>query len=517
MDLSSKSIHIFNEKYGIKNENGIKLDFKKHSFLWDIYSDFTPKQVCLKAAQIGFSTLAIIKTLYVSNYRNFDIIYTLPTAGDVYDFVTSKVNRIIQQNPILQEWVKDRDTIEQKKVNKNVIYYRGTFVERAALMVSSDLNVHDEIDRSDQSVVGQYASRLQHSNNKWEWKFSNPSVKGNGVDRDWTISDQKHWFIKCSHCSKEQYINWPDNIDLERKIFICKHCKKELSSEDRRVGRWVPKYRNREVSGYWISLLMAPWITAKEICDYFDTKSKEYFWNFVLGLPYIGEGNTITPDIIYRNLTDLVNNQERCVIGVDSGVVKHFVVGNKQGLFYYGKTENWDDIEQLLRRFQKSIMVIDAMPDITKPRELREKYPGRVFLCHYAKDRKTMQLIRWGEHNEFGNVLADRNRVLQMVLDEFADMRIPLQGNKEDWSEYYSHWDTMYKMVEKDALGVEQFSWETSTGKDHFCHATAYWRIGMDRHVHESSQFINTSPIKLPYQMGVEIGIDNTINFKDLL
>jgi len=48
------------------------------------------------------------------------------------------------------------------------MYFRGTKTERAALAVSSDLNIHDEEDRSDQQVIAQYSSRLQHSNYKWE-------------------------------------------------------------------------------------------------------------------------------------------------------------------------------------------------------------------------------------------------------------------------------------------------------------------------------------------------------------
>lgn len=58
------------------------------------------------------------------------------------------------------------------------------------------------IDRSDQSVIETYQSRLQHSKYKWRWNFSNPSLEGNGVSRYWDMSDQKHYFIKCSRCGK---------------------------------------------------------------------------------------------------------------------------------------------------------------------------------------------------------------------------------------------------------------------------------------------------------------------------
>jgi len=480
--------------HNIKNEGGVSLDFYDHLFLYDIYADQSPKLVCYKAAQIGFSTMAILKSLWLAKHKHFDCVYTMPTANDVKDFVGGKVNRIINQNPILLEYVKDKDSVEQKQVGDNIIYYRGTWTEKAAIAVSSDLNIHDEEDRSKQSVIQQYASRLQHSKYKWEWHFSNPSVEGNGVSRYWNKSDQKHWFIKCGGCDKEQFLSWPKSINIERREFVCKECGKGLSREERRVGRWIQKYKNREFSGYWISLLMAPWVTADEIINYHETKSAEYFANFVLGLPYVGEGNQVTPDIIYRNCNSDTNNQERVVIGCDSGLKKHYVLGNKDGLFYAGVTHTWETIEKLLGQYERSIAVIDALPDLTEPRRLREKYPGRVFLCHYARDRKTYQIIRWGSGLEAGNVTVDRNRGLQMVIDDFANKKIPLQGTQDDWEEFESHFATLYKVTELDTLGVPQARWETSNGMDHFAHASLYWRVGMDKFRNDGGKIFTGEP-----------------------
>lgn len=471
MRLSDISIHAFINQYQIKNESGIPLDFRDHLFLFDIYADQSPKLVCYKAAQIGFTTMAILKALWLAKMKRMDIIYTMPTSDDAKQLVGGKVNRMINQNPILQQYVKDKDSIEQKAVADSLIHFKGTWVERASISTSSDLNIHDEEDRSKQEVVQQYASRLQHSKFKYEWHFSNPSVEGNGVSRYWAKSDQKHWFITCRTCTKEQFLEWPNSICKEKRVFICKHCSHELSREERRVGRWVKKYKNKEFSGYWISLLMAPWITADEILNYYETKSAEYFSNFVLGLPYVGEGNQVTPDIIYRNCTPEINSQDRVVIGCDSGLKKHYVLGNKNGIFYAGITPTWDTIRQLLKKYERSVAVIDALPDLTEPRRLREEFPGRVFLCHYARDRKTMQIVRWGKGEELGNVTVDRNRMMQMVIDDFANKAVPLQGTQDDWADYESHWSTLYKIVEVDTLGVPQFKWETSNGMDHFCHA----------------------------------------------
>ena len=62
---------------------------------------------------------------------------------------------------------------------------------------------------------------------------------------------------------------------------------------------------------------------------------------------------------------------------------------------------------------------MDAKGDLTQPRELQKKYPGRVFLCEYRLDRKTLQFVSWGKDREFGSVIADRSRMIQYVIEEF--------------------------------------------------------------------------------------------------
>jgi hypothetical protein len=289
------------------------------------------------------------------------------------------------------------------------------------------------------------------------------------VSKYWELSDQKHWFIKCPHCNKEQYLKWPESIDPVREVFVCRHCAGELSDNDRRRGRWVAKFKNREFSGYWIPLLIAPWMSAKKILKYYTDNTEEYFYNRVLGLPYVGSGNKVQKDDILGNLTKELNTQEgRIVIGVDTGIYLRYVVGNSSGIFYYGQTKKYEDIEILLRRYANSIAVFDAGGDIVGVREMREKYPGRVYLCHYGVDRKTLQLVRWGDNDESGNVIVDRNRMIQLVIDEFKDRRIPLQGNENEWWDFWLHWDHIYRVQEEDNLGVLKSKW-LRNGRDDWC------------------------------------------------
>lgn len=510
VNLEDISIHAWIRKHGLKTEDGKPIEFKQGRYMFDIVSDLSPNLCCPKAAQIRFSVLSNLKMFWVADKIKMNIIYTLPTAAAVNSFVSSKTNRLIAQNPVLQRLVKDKDTIQQKRVGDSVIFFDGTMTERgSALMVSSDLNIHDEIDRSDLDNIAQYSTRQQHSPYKWQWVFSNPSHPGHGVDAYWQKSDKKHWFVKCGRCNEKQFLSWPESVDIEAKTFNCKHCRKILTDEERRLGEWVAEWRERkEWSGYWISLMMAPWVSAAEIVNYYLTQPPDQFWNFTVGLPYVGEGNIVLPETFLRNCVQKAMTQEEPCIGVDVGIKKHWVIGNQQGVFGHGVTENWDDIERLLNIHPRSTAVIDAGPDITKPRELREKYPGRVFLCHFARDRKTMQLIRWGKDDEYGNVNVDRNRALQFMIDEFAKGLIPLYGSAHDWQDVYEHFKNMFRVDGVDSIGSPIFEWK-SNGNDHYAFAMLYWRVAMSRFGGSETTVLGTPGLE-GVKQGINISLDGT-------
>lgn len=486
---TQESIHAHLQEHEIKTEDGTLLDFRDHMFMFDIYTDMYSLErdiAGLKAAQVTFTTTATNSVLSIAKNKHIDIIYTLPTFDDVRQFVGGKVNRIIAQNPVYQDWVSDKDTIEHKVVGDNIIYFRGTHSTKSATMVSSDLNVYDEVDSSNQEVIEQYSTRLQHSDLKRQWWFSHPSVPGNGVDKHWMRSDQKHWFIKCGACDHWQYLSWPDSFDMGKEIYQCKECSAEITDNMRRHGQWVAKKgkKNAPVSGYWIPLMLMPKVKAAEIIKYHREKPPDYFYNKVLGLPYVGGGNKVMQSQIYQNLTKDINPQDgRVVIGVDTGIKLRFVVGNRRGLFFYGEYDTWAELEKLLTRFEKSVMVIDQGGDITPPRALREKYPGRVFLAHYHPDRKTMDLVRWGKYDDVGSVHIDRNRMISLLSDEFSDRRLSLQyvESPDDWYDYWLHWSHIYRIAEEDKRTHKMvYRWERSD-RDDWVHATVYWRAGMTR------------------------------------
>ena len=491
--IEARDIHEWLVTEDIRNEKGDRIEFDTHPFLFDIYSDQSDYLTIMKAAQVGLSTLAILKNHNDAKQNKMDIIYTLPTDSDVRVFVSGKVNRIIANNTSMLKDVADKDSIEQKQVGNSMIYFRGTWTKKAAIMVTADRLVHDEKDSSKLDIIADYQARLQHSKYKQTHTFSHPSLPETGVHADWMASDQKHWFIKCPHCSHWQFLSWNTedpsqmSIDLDKQIYVCKKCHGELSDFDRWKGQWVAKYKNRPISGYWVPLLIAPWVSAREIIAKYrhpDT-TPEFFWTKILGLPYADASSKLLRHSFFQNLTGKAwspDKEDRVIIGVDPGARVDYVMGNQKGLFFHGDAEDYAPVELLMDRWPRAIAVIDGGGDLLRSRAFKEKYPGRVFLCYLTGDRKKDEMVTWGTGGEANAATADRNRMIQMVIEEFRFKRIPVHGTENDWMEYWLDWNNLskLKMLDPDTNVVKGYKWVRS-GRDHRALATVFWRVGMRR------------------------------------
>ena len=469
---------ILNNK--IVNENGSPIEFKDHTFLIEPYLDTTERQVIEKCSQIGYSVLAILRSFHLAKYAKANIIHTFPSRSMAKDFVTPKVNPLIYRNPVVKDSL-GIDTASLKQIGDRFIYYRGSYEQTEAISISAHILIADEFDRSNQGVLKTYRSRLDDAKREmpelgWEWQFSNPSIPGYGVDVWWQKSDQKHWFIKCRHCSYDWYMSWPDSINMETKEKICSKCHNVFTKADQIGGRWVKKHKHRTISGYWISQLFVPWITAEKIIE--DSEEDiEVFHNFTLGLPYVSKDNQITREAIIKCLSPGYNPRTAVAMGVDNGIIKHYVIGNRHGIFEIGTTKDWGEIERLRSRFNAS-MVIDALPYPNTPSQLAEKYMGKVFVHYYQQDKKALELVRWDSKV----VKSDRTKIIDAMLAEINAKDIVFQLTQTQMEEFITHCTNMFRVIEKTPMGIMKPKWQTIENKpDHFLHALVYWRIALEK------------------------------------
>ncbi len=102
--------------------------------------------------------------------------------------------------------------------------------------------------------------------------------------------------------------------------------------------------------------------------------------------------------------------------------------------------------------------------------------------------------------------------MIQLMIDQFRDKRIPLNGTEEEWYDVANHFTHIYRVTEENSLGVPESKWERFDD-DHFVHAILYWLVGMSKFgAQDGKVFINTISY---YPESPEIMPDQTIPATD--
>lgn len=507
---------------GFLNENGMLMEFVDRAFLIDPLCDETKLLAVMKCSQIGFSTISIFKSAYHCIKYGHNVIYTLPTDSDAQEFGKAKTNMIIANNPSIKSYMVD-DSLHTKSFhtldhkNTGFWFMKGTFGTSAAIMQTADILVKDEFDRSNQPVLNQYKSRTKASSYGAEWEFSNPSFPSFGVDYTWSLSDQKHFIYWCPRCEHASYITYEQEsfdggsthyVCKERREYICGSCGNVL---DRRAAQkeWVSKWTesNDGISGYWISQMMAPWISASELIRDEKLMLPDVFANFDLGRPYASNSNALDPSNIIKNVqydsngyVPKVTPGQFRTLGVDQGGTDehpklYCVKGTEEGIDEIIKLNSWEQLHNYMRMQNISMCVIDNAPKPDKAIELATAFPGKVWRCVFDYDDVRKAVYETDYKTRILN--AHRTRIFDRVVDGYitGDRKVFIDGMDRSLSgmdgsteSLCKHWKAQRKVggngetaadreknkhLKLDKQGNVRPMW-VNEGADHFSLADVY-------------------------------------------
>jgi hypothetical protein len=479
-DTLDLGIHKWMHENNIMNEKGEALTFQDHMFLFDPYDDFSQYQVYKKCSQVGISVMMNVKVPYAMKHYGWNVIYTLPSDSDVWEFVPTKTNEILKVNKSLNDLLQV-DKMELKKIANRFWHFKGTRSKSAAIMTTADLLIHDEKDRSALNIIGQYRSRIKKSPFKGVWELSNPSVKNSGIDVMWNQSDQKEWIVRCRYCHLDQTLDWTENVDYKKKQYVCRQCGHEIATTSIRLGHWQALNPESNISGYHISQMMAPWLSCAELIYEEENSDEEYFYNFILGEPIGGEGAYSFRQYIVDSWTpkDLKSGPQ--FMGIDIGSTKHYVIGNSEGIHTIGHVRTRVELENVIEHWNPTI-VMDAGPERTWAEEFRRKYP-KLWISFYKPDKEKKKLVRWGEGKDSGIVLIDRSRFIDRTLNNIIYGELLFDLNSGDLDSYIRHWEVMSKQKKVNKLGQFVYLWTKipEHAADHYVHATVYYNAARSR------------------------------------
>ncbi len=387
--------------------DGRPFSFEGHEYLRAIYDDTSLHVVLSKAAQIGGTTWAILRSLHAC-LTGLNVMYFFPTRTDVLEFSKSRVGPLLLENEFLAKLMRETDTAGLKRIGDAHLYLRGMQSTVGMKSVPADMIVFDELDEATPEAKSLARERLAHSDYKRIIELSNPSLPEYGIDESYQASDQRHWTLKCPACGAWTALEkeFPAKLGEEVRIILprpdgtfyraCPRCGAEL---DLAAGEWVADYPDRPIHGYRISQLFSSKVDPGEILrEYRTTKFPDRFYNLKIGIPWADLDRRLDVPTILALCGDAPMPESAkgyCVMGVDTGKDLHAVIlrgddndPETHHLVHVVVCQDFAELETLMQRFGVIRCVIDGLPETHATREFAKKHGSRVSMNFFNEHQR---------------------------------------------------------------------------------------------------------------------------------
>ena len=475
--------------------DGKPFRFEGHEYLRAIYDDTAQHIVLTKAAQIGGTTWAILKSFHAC-VNGLNVLYLFPTKTDVIEFSKSRVAPLLEDNRFLSRHIRDTDTAGLKRIGSAYLYLRGMQSTVGIKSIPVDQIVFDELDEAPPVAKTLARERLAHSDYKRIIELSNPSLPGFGIDEAYQQSDQRHWTLRCDGCGKWTALDkeFPTTLGQDVKIIreredgecyrACPRCGHELDADH---GEWVADFPSCKIHGYRISQLFSPMVHPGEILlEYRRTRFPERFYNMKIGLAWADVQNRLDAAAVMACCGEhgmAESSRERCTMGVDTGKELHVVISRWKGdlreqreVIYIGTHQDYSELDDLMKRFNVGCCVIDALPEIHATRAFAKRHAGRVFLNYFVESQRGSYSWDTNEHI----VRENRTEALDACRQHMRDGEIVLP-RADTIREFASHVSADVKrLVEDEETGAQSYRY-IRTGTNHYSLAFAYDCIAWSR------------------------------------
>ena len=484
--------------------------FKGYEFQRQIVDDMSTNMSVIKCSQIGLTEVQMRKfAAFLARNVAVSGIFTLPN-DDMYRRVsTTRFAPVVNGEKVFNlGFEKPIRRMDLYQVNQSFGYFVGN-KESDATSINADLLFHDEVDLSNQEMLGLFQSRLQGSDIRITQGFSTPTFEGFGVDATYRTSDQHEYMAKCSHCNSwnipeftPKHVIIPgfpsdlndlteidadiaSRLSLSEAYVQCQTCHRPLNLHDPELRQWVPRFAGRRGRGYRVTPFCTPRITIEYMVDqliqYKQKDAMRRFYNTVLGMPY-NDSNARLSEPEIRAIMDgsavPQHGKVPIMVGIDMGITCHMVImalgqevptiiGWRQVI----ATNLIDELKTLMRDYDLIGGCIDRNPYTPLAEEIRDLTDQRIIPVEYANSVLAPAVnIKKTELDELSHIQANRTIMLDAVVGAVRKRRIRFAGYGSHEALIVQHLRDMVRIEEPDTSAI----WQKLTGNDHFFHALAY-------------------------------------------
>ena len=486
--------------------------FKHHPWCRDMHDDTSELVVGMKAAQMGYTEVALNKAFYAIDVRGDSVLYILPAATpDASDFSSSRFDPALELSPHIDALFSDVKNVGHKRAGSANLFVRGSRSRSQLKSVPVSLAIGDELDEMDQKNVSLIPERMSGQIDKQFFVISTPTIADMGIHAYFSRSSQSHWIFRCPHCNRLTSLIFPECLiitsdnpeskDILDTHLVCKECNHTLNHDAKPEwlgpGMWVPEYSDRLSTGYHVSQLYSMTVQPYQLAQLYlkaqlNPSDEQEFYNSKLGLPHEVDGARVTEeDLVACTGTyigqDVSPAGSLVTMGVDVGKWLHYEICQwlpdqpnpdpalafKCRVLKAGKVKDFEELDRLIRTYKIKHTVVDINPETRKALELAQRFYGLVTLCEYSRGigNKEIKVEQY-------KARVDRTSWLDVSLRRFRNKTITIP--KDVSFEYRSHMKALVRIYKKDPDGNPVGKYEKSeNAEDHHAHARNYAEIAL--------------------------------------
>lgn len=496
------------------------LSFKHFPWQPEILNCMEPMVSVRKAAQMGFSVAAEIKSLFMVDQKKTDVLYILPTQGLASDFAKARLDQMVAQSPDLRGMFIGANNVGLKTTADHAhIFIRGSVAESGLVSVPVGTAIVDEYDRCNPDAMALVLERLSAHEKKHFFGLSTPTLPNHGIDEQYQQGTQEHFMFHCPCCSKTIELDWEDSIeicgesatdpDCHRSYFKCSKCGSELPHESKAEwlskAFWHPTAVSHGHRSFHLNQMYGPSITPGElVVAYFkgqvDDASQVQFTNQKMGLPYLMEGARLTDEIIDTCLKGHridgprpQDSSRQIVMGIDVGTFLDIVIAE-----YYYVTEpgyepylnsiskvlwsgrlagsDWNGLDALMAEWQVQYACIDIDPEKTAAKAFARRFHGYASCVQYRRGTTAHEIKEAFDDDRVSILTVDRTAFMDMALGRIHQGRAHLPQDLPPI--FREHVKRLTRTYVLDEMGKPKLAFVTEKSKaDHQAHALALTEV----------------------------------------
>jgi len=483
-----------------------RMSFHDRPWLVPIYTDRSKVIVIMKSVQCGISEFLIIETIENAELGR-SVFYVLPKYDLRNSFVANRIDKLFNAVPFYR--ARQRDSLGKSDSKAIKHFAEGTMKFASANTQSdfaefpADVLIIDELDYCDQANLTLAPDRLKASPHKLQRKVGNPTIHNFGISDEFKSSDQKEWVVRCGSCGEYNELDFFKIVCQEREEnewvlldekwtpFIgrdiqcyCQHCKAPFNrlNED---AYWMRKNPASEISGYHVTRLMDAQTPVKElwynwVAAQGNETKKQRFYNSDLGVPYESRGAKLSDFLLNKCVKDYAMPQtsKECIGGVDIGSVLHVkisqIIDGKRKAVYIGTVPTFEDIDRLMDLYDIKHLVIDALPETHEAKKLRDRFPGRVWLCIFHGQQGNVKDLTINEEQNM--IVIDRTQAFDDAHQDVLQlkMELPRDASNIDDGEFYKQMCAPTRVLDEH---THRFVWREGSQADHYRLADVYEKV----------------------------------------